>query len=309
MGMTGAIALGLAVLALLVLGGLKLAIARNPAGTLDTADQLLGGTAGARLAATRLAYGPLARQRLEVIVPDAPSATPRPVLVFIHGGAWDSGDGVDYHFIGRTFARHGYVVVLPTYRLTPEGVFPRMLEDGALAIAWVRDHAADYGGDPQRVFLAGHSAGAYNAAMLALERQWLGRAGVEDGFIKGVIGLAGPYDFFPFTSDSARRAFSHVHPAEQTQPIRFVRGDAPPMLLITGTEDTTVKPRNTAALAAALRKAGARVEELELPGVDHSQIVMKLAAPFARDGRVRDAMLAFLARAQAPSAPVQARNR
>ncbi|HMT47610.1 MAG TPA: alpha/beta hydrolase [Novosphingobium sp.] len=294
---------------LLAYAGMKVAIARNPAGTLDMADRILGGAGGARVESTGLAYGPLPRQRLEVIVPDAPAAAPRPVLVFIHGGGWDSGDAADYHFIGRTFARQGYVVVLPTYRLTPEGVFPRMLEDGAMALAWVQANIARHGGDPGRVVLAGHSAGAYNAVMLALERQWLGRAGVEDGFIKGVIGLSGPYDFFPFTSDAARKAFAHVAPPEQTQPIRFVRGDAPPMLLITGDEDTTVKPRNTAALAAALRKVGARVEELHLPGIDHSQPVMKLAAPFARDGRVREAMLAFLQRTTRPSALVQAQVR
>lgn len=307
--MTGGIAAFLLLAVLLFLGGLRLAIARNPAGTLDTADRLLGGTAGTRVAATRLAYGSLPRQRLEVIVPDDLRPQPRPVLVFIHGGSWDSGDAVDYHFIGRTFARHGYVVVLPSYRLTPDGVFPRMIEDGALALAWVHSHIREYGGDPERVVLAGHSAGAYNAAMLALERQWLGRAGVEEGFVKGVIGLAGPYDFHPFTSDSAQRAFGHVTPPELTQPIRFVRGDAPPMLLITGTADTVVKPRNTAALAAALRQAGAPVEELYLPDVDHSQIVMKLAVPFSRDASVREAMLAFAGGQTAPSAPVQAQDR
>ena len=307
--MTGGFAVFLLVAVLLGLGGLKLAIDRNPAGTLDTADRLLGGTAGTRVAATGLAYGPLPRQRLEVIVPDALLPHPRPVLVFIHGGSWESGDGADYHFIGRTFARHGYVVVLPSYRLASEGVYPRMLEDGAQALAWVRGHIAGYGGDPGRVVLAGHRAGAYNGAMLALERHGLRRAGVEDGFVKGVVGLAGPYDFHPFTSDSARRAFGHVTPPEQTQPIRFVRGDAPPMLLITGTGDTTVKPRNTIALAAALRQAGAPVEELYLPGVDHSQIVMKLAVPFSRDDRVLKAKLAFLARMAPPSAPVQAQVR
>lgn len=301
------ILIALATLALL--GAYKVAVARNPAGVLDAADAVIGGSAGTRVAATRLAYGPLPRQRLEVIVPDGPAAGPRPVLVFIHGGGWDSGDPVDYHFIGRTFARQGYVVILPAYRLTPDGAFPHMLQDGALALGWVRGHVADYGGDPERVILAGHSAGAYNAAMLALERQWLGRQGIDEHFVKGVIGLAGPYDFYPFTTVSARKAFARIDPPAQTQPISFARGDAPPMLLITGLADTTVKPRNSDALAAALRAAGARVELVRLDDVGHEQVLMKLAAPFSRDRSVLDPMLAFLARTSAASAPVQARGR
>lgn len=310
--MTAWVLIILAVAALLLLGAYQIAVARNPAGVLDAADAMIGGSDGAKVAATQLAYGPLPRQRLEVIVPDSPAAgsiAPRPVLVFIHGGGWDSGDPVDYHFIGRTFARNGYVVVLPAYRLTPDGAFPHMLQDGALALAWVRSHVADYGGDPARVVLAGHSAGAYNAAMLALERQWLGRQGIEENFIKGVIGLAGPYDFYPFTTDSARKAFGRIDPPALTQPVTFARGDAPPMLLITGTADTTVKPRNSEALATALRAAGAPIEVVRLPGVDHSGVLMKLAAPFSRDRSVLNPMLAFMARTTAASAPVQAQGR
>jgi acetyl esterase/lipase len=159
------------------------------------------------------------------------------------------------------------------------------------------------------VILMGHSAGAYNAVMLALERQWLGRAGVPEGFVKGVVGLSGPYDFHPFTSDSARKAFGHVPDPAITQPINFVRGDAPPMLLVTGDTDVTVKPRNSRVLAKALTVAGASAQLVELRQVDHSGTVMKLAAPFDRDRRVLDPVLAFLSAHSKPSAPVQAAKR
>jgi acetyl esterase/lipase len=300
----------LLIIAALLLGALygawRYALASNAVAVLDWADRQLGGTDGYAIALAGGSYGPDPAQRVEVIVPSQPAAAPRPVLVFFHGGGWHSGQPGDYHFIGRTFARAGYVVILPGYRLGPAGRYPAMLEDGALALAWARDHAAAHGGDPARVAVMGHSAGAYIAAMLGLERQWLGRAGVEDGFVKGVVGLSGPYDFFPWTSDSARNAFGHVADPAQTQPVAYARGDAPSMLLLTGDSDTTVRPRNSRALAKALGAAGVPTEAVVLGGVDHSGTVMKLAAPFSRDRRVLDPVLTFLAARTAPSAPVHA---
>lgn len=295
-----------ALLAAALYGAWRYALANNAVAVLDWADRQLGGSDGYAVALAGGRYGPDPAQRIEVIVPVQPAAAPRPVLVFFHGGGWNSGQPGDYHFIGRTFAREGYVVILPGYRLVPEGRYPAMLEDGAAALAWARDHAAEHGGDPARVAVMGHSAGAYIAAMLGLERQWLGRAGVDDGFIKGVVGLSGPYDFFPWTSDSARQAFAHMPDPAVTQPITYVRDDGPAMLLLTGDADTTVKPRNSRALAKALGAAGAASEPVVLSGVDHSGTVMKLAAPFSRDRRVLDPVLAFLAAHTAPSAPVQA---
>ncbi|MDP3907579.1 alpha/beta hydrolase [Novosphingobium sp.] len=285
-------------------GAWRYAMATNAVALLDWSDRTLGGTKGTAVAATGVSYGSHPDQQLEVIVPNTPG--PHPVLVFIHGGGWNSGIPGDYHFIGRTFARAGYVVVLPGYRLGQAGRYPAMLEDSAAAVRWTLDNAARHGGDPDRVFLMGHSAGAYNAVMLGLERQWLGRQGVPDGFVKGVIGLSGPYDFAPFTTDSARAAFGHVPDPAQTQPVHYARADAPPMLLLTGDTDVTVKPRNSIALAKALTAVGTPTQAVVLKDVDHSGTVMKLARPFRRDARVLDAVLAFLAAHGAPSAPVQA---
>ncbi len=305
-GWMGWLLIVFALLAAALYGAWRYAMANNAVAVLDWADRQIGGGEGYTVALAGGRYGPDPAQCVEVIAPSQPAAAPRPVLVFFHGGSWRSGQPGDYHFIGRTFARAGYVVILPGYRLVPEGRYPAMLEDGAEALAWTRDHAAEHGGDPTRVAVMGHSAGAYIAAMLGLERQWLGRAGVPDGFITGVVGLSGPYDFFPWTSKSARDAFGHVTDPGRTQPISYVRSDAPPMLLLTGDSDTTVKPRNARALAKALSNAGALTEPIVLSEVDHSGTVMKLAAPFSRDRRVLDPVLAFLAARTGPSAPVHA---
>jgi len=303
------IALSLLLTTALFYGGWRYALSANAVALLDWGDRQFGGTKGYVLALADGRYGPLPAQKIEVVVPAGQDTGPRPVVVFFHGGGWHSGTPGDYRFVGRTLARQGYVVVLAGYRLVPDGVYPHMLEDSAAAVAWVQTHAAQFGGDPGRVFLMGHSAGAYNVAMLALERQWLGRAGVAEGFIKGVIGLSGPYDFYPFTSDSARTAFAPASDPAQTQPIHYVRRDAPPMLLLTGDADETVKPRNSIVLAKALTAAGMPTQPVILRGVDHAGTVVKLAAPFSRDRRVIDPVLAFLAAHGRASAPVQPKQR
>lgn len=304
MGWIGWTVTVLLLLAAAAFGVWRYAHATGAVGLLDLADRTLGGTDGTQVAASGVRYGSLPAQRLDVIAPNAPG--PHPVLVFIHGGGWHSGRPEDYHFIGRTFARAGYIVVLPGYRLGPEGIYPHMLEDGAAAVAWTAQNIPRFGGDPDQVVLMGHSAGAHTAVMLGLERQWLGRQGLPEGFIKGVVGLSGPYDFHPFTSDSARNAFGHVEDPKLTQPITFARGDAPPMLLLTGDADTTVKPRNSKVMAKALTDKGGRARLVILPGVDHAGPVLKLAQPFLRDTSVSAPVLDFLASLRQPSAPIQA---
>lgn len=300
-GWTAAIVL---VLTAALVGGWRYAHATGAVGLLDLIDRTVGGTRETQVAASGVRFGPLPAQRLDVIAPTRPG--PHPVLIFIHGGGWHMGRPEDYHFIGRTFARAGNVVVLPGYRLGPDGVYPHMLEDGAMAVGWTAANIARFGGDPSHVVLMGHSAGAHTAVMLALERQWLGRQGLPDDFIKGVVGLSGPYAFYPFTSDSARNAFGHVADPAITQPISFARGDAPPMLLLTGDADTTVKPRNSKVLAKALADKDGSVRLVLLPGVDHAGPALKLAQPFARDTSVSAPVLEFMASLRQPSAPVQA---
>ncbi|MGX7896234.1 alpha/beta hydrolase [Tsuneonella sp. HG222] len=254
-------------------------------------------------------YGAHRQQRLLVY---RPIGVERPdLIVFIHGGGWRSGDPADYAFVARRYAQAGYATALVGYRLGPEGRFPAMLEDSAAAVRWLLDNAGQLGIRADRLVLTGHSAGAYNALMLALDRQWLGRAGVPEGTIKGVAALAGPADFYPFDNPSAVAAFGHVADPASTQPISFARADAPPALLLTGDADTTVKPRNSRVLAVRLAALGADARLVEIPGLGHNQVVMHLARPFDRDRRTSDALLAFLAEVVegAPSAAVQPTNR
>ncbi|MFT4252046.1 MAG: alpha/beta hydrolase [Caulobacter sp.] len=217
-----------------------------------------------------------------------------PVLVFFYGGAWNSGRRVDYGWAARALAAQGFLVVLPDYRLHPEVRYPSFLEDGALATRWAVDHAANLGGDPSRLLLAGHSAGAYIAAMLALDVGYLRVAGVDPFAVKGFAGLSGPYAFLPLDGAISARTFGHVEDLPATQPISFVRADAPAAFLATGEADITVRPRNTRRLAEALREAGVTVEEQIYPGLDHAAPLLALSRPFRKKAPVLAAMAAFL---------------
>ncbi|WP_082992521.1 alpha/beta hydrolase [Erythrobacter sp. QSSC1-22B] len=295
--------------ALLALAGIGfwIALQVNSVAVLDTVDRVTGGDPGVeRVAHVRLGEAPT--QTLS-LYRARQTAEPAPVLLFVHGGSWDWGDPKDYGFVARSLAPEGFVVALAGYRLGEEGRYPAMLEDTAQAIRWLRDNAARHGGDPERIYLAGHSAGAYNVVQVALEPRWLAAEGVSTAAIRGVVGMAGPYDFFPFDKDSTRAAFGDATDPEATQPINHVRPDAPPMLLLTGTEDTTVKPRNTRALAAALEQAGVPVETRYYDGLDHSDVLVMLASPWRRKPEVRDDILRFLARVEQASVPVQGETR
>jgi acetyl esterase/lipase len=235
----------------------------------------LAPTAGI-LATSDVPYATGARQGLDIYAPRGVPAAP--VVVFIHGGGWTDGNKSEYRFVGAALAEHGFLTVVPNYRLFPEVRFPAFLQDNAAAIAWVKGNIVHYGGDPRRLFLMGHSAGAYNAAMLTLDNRWLGARGLDpDRDITGTVGLAGPYDFSPLHSAELAEIFAPAGDPRLSQPIAFARGNASPMLLATGTADTKVLPRNTTQLAAAIRREGGRVEERLYPGVNHTKIIGALA--------------------------------
>lgn len=266
--------------ALLLLLSLALAACSAP-GLLTGINALVPGDGNARLAARGIAYGPGERRRLDVWTPGKPAAgAGLPVVVFFYGGGWVAGSRQGYGFAGSAFAGKGFVAVVPDYRLVPQVRFPGFVEDGALAVKWARDHAADFGGDPRRITLAGHSAGGYIAAMLALDRHFLRDAGVDPRTVRAAALLAAPLDFYPFTEIRGRDALgSWPRPAE-TQPISFARADAPPLFLAAGTADTVVMPRNSQALAARLRALGAPVTLRLYPGKGHVDLASALSKPF-----------------------------
>lgn len=225
-----------------------------------------------RRIAAGLAYGPAPKQRLDLYGP--PAAGPHPLIVYFYGGAWSEiGDRRDFAFAARALAALGYLVAVPDYRVPPEIAYPAFLDDCALATRWTLDHAAQYGGDPSRLALSGHSAGAYNAVMLALDPRY----GLH-GRVRAVAGLSGPYDFYPFDSPISHRTFGHVADPPTTQPVNHVAPGAPPMFLGHGNRDTLVGPLNAESLSAKLRTAGGEVEVHHYSGLGHAGPVMELGS-------------------------------
>ena len=241
-----------------------------------------------------IAYGEHPRHRLDVAAPVEPSRG-RPVVVFFYGGAWQEGDRAQYRFVSRSLAARGWVTVVPDYRVHPEARFPDFLQDSAAAVRWARDHAAEHGGDPTRLFLMGHSAGAYNAAMLALDARWLRGAGLDPARdVRGWIGLSGPYDFLPIVDSVVQTVFGPRERWPATQPIAYVSTGSPPALLFTGEADERVRPGNSVRLAAALRAVKAPVRLITFPGAGHVRTLMALWPWSAGDVRVLEAVTAFI---------------
>lgn len=275
------------VIALIVAGVLLAAFGVGQAarwqllGLLDVADRWWPGDGGERRA-TALSYGPSTEQQVDVFVPAGTRDTDRkPVIIWFHGGGWDSGGRDFYGFAGRAFAGEGFVTVVAGYRLGSDGRYPAFIEDAAAAVKWTRANIAALGGDPDRIVLAGHSAGAHIALLSVLDVRWLGEEAMLGGPIKGVIALAAPTDFLPFErGGSADRAMGQVVPLSFTQPITFARGDAPPLWLATGDLDTTVRPRNSVRLGQAIRDAGGSADVVIYPLVDHIAIMTALSLPY-----------------------------
>jgi acetyl esterase/lipase len=247
----------------------------------------------ARVAARDARYADGPRGGIDVYAP-VKADRPTPVAVFFYGGSWESGRRQDYGWVARTIAAQGFLTFVPDYRLYPDVVFPGFLEDNARAVRWAVDQATGLGGDPDRVVLIGHSAGAYDAAMLALDPRWLRAVGVDPGVIRAFAGLSGPYAFLPLASPVTRRTFGDAADLEATQPGNFASAAAPAAFLATGAEDTTVMPRHTRKLAAILRDVGVRVEEHHYAGMGHAGAVLALSRLFRRKSTLLADMTAFL---------------
>ena len=266
----------------LVFGGLIIGAALlglSACGSLATFNTLVPFDSGKQIA-SNVAFGQDPRQTLDVYGPAAQAKTAKlPVIVFIYGGSWASGSKSDYGFAGAALAAKGFITVLPDYRLVPKVVFPEFVSDAAFAMRWVQDNIEALGGDPNRIVLMGHSAGAYNAMMIALDQRYLAQAGVKPSIIKGVVGMAGPYDFYPFDVDATKQAFGQFPDPAQTQTVTYARKDAPPILLLTAEADTTVNPRNARSLTARLNTAGAKVTNKIYPDLGHVGILLSLSKP------------------------------
>jgi acetyl esterase/lipase len=228
---------------------------------------------------TDLAYGADPQQRLDVYVPTKGGRAPRAIVVFWHGGRWTFGDKNDYRFVGAALTELGCVAVVANYRHYPQVKMPGFMDDAAAAALWAAAHAADYGADPRRLYLMGHSAGAHLAALATLDGRYFADLSAPPPPIAGVIGLSGPYDFLPLEEDDVKDMFGPPARYPDSQPINFVRAGAPPMLLVHGLSDDTVWPRNSINFAAALKAVGVPVTLRLYPTLTHSDTVAALSAP------------------------------
>jgi acetyl esterase/lipase len=218
------------------------------------------------------------RGLLDVYAPS--NAAEAPLVVFFYGGGWEDGNRADYRFAAMALAKRGIVTMVPDYRLYPDVRFPDFIDDGARAVRWARRNATEFGADPGLIFLVGHSAGAYIAAMLALDHTRLDPASAQA--LAGMVGLAGPYDFLPLQSDVLKRIFAPAGgDLRASQPIAYARGDATPMLLVTGLRDKTVNPDNSRKLATRIRALGGRAETRFYKHIDHT-LVMGAFSPLLR---------------------------
>jgi acetyl esterase/lipase len=251
---------------------------------------------------SNVAYGTDRKHRLDIYLPAAAASAPRPLIVFFHGGRWSSGDKAEYRFVGGALAQLGCITMVPNYRHYPRVKLPGFMQDAARAALWAAAHAADFGADPTRLFLMGHSAGAHIAALLALDTAYFIALGEPCPCIAGVIGLSGPYDFLPLREADVQDMFGPPELYPVSQPIHHVRPDAPPMLLIHGSRDRMVLPHNSRSLAAALSARGVPVTLKLYSGLGHADTVAALSLPARRRAATLADIAAFVSCAKPQAA-------
>ncbi|WP_460674329.1 alpha/beta hydrolase [Larkinella ripae] len=240
------------------------------------------------------------RHVLDVFSPRRKTAGRRPVVLFIHGGNWDSGSKNLYTFVGRRLAKQGVVAVMVSYRLSPAIQVPGMADDCARALRWTTQHIAGFGGDPDRIFVMGHSAGGGLAALLATDRALLTRWGLKAKTVKGAIlddpaglnmfdylkKLEYPGDeqyFVPFGKDSTVwRAMS---------PYYQVSAQSPPMLLYTGSKTYPSIASSSQKFHQRLLNLGIKHEYKILPGKKHVGMVTQL---FCQNNLIYRELLEFV---------------
>ena len=251
-------------------------------------------------------YAPELGLALDVYRPHDAAAGPAPTVVFFYGGAWQRGERAQYQFIGRRLAQNGMLAIVADYRTWPAATFPGFVSDGARAIAWSHAHAGEYGGDPQQLFIAGHSAGAQIAGLLGTDPRHLGQVGLSLDQIDGVIGLSGPYDFA--IGGPYRKIFGAPAQWPQTQAINYVDGDEPPFLLVHGRDDRVVESADSVAMSEALRAHDVPARLLLLPDAGHSAPLAGLYDP-QRVPAMLPAILGFIADPRAASSAAVAPTR
>jgi acetyl esterase/lipase len=235
-------------------------------------------------------YGPHPGQRLDLYLPPV---GPFPVVVFVHGGAWVSEDKDFFGMVGRYLAGNGVGAVLVNYRLPPDAGCAGELQDVAAAFAWSRRSAADFGGDPDRLFLCGHSAGGHLVAVLATNPAYLAAHGLTPAAVRGVIAFSGIYRIGPnIRVLGVAYAFQDVD-WKAVSPVNLVHPDLPPFLLIRAQGEIAYLAQPTEEFHRRLRACGARSERYVVPGENHYGQVLHINCPGSPQG---PRMLEFIRR-------------
>lgn len=233
-------------------------------------------------------FGSGPRDTLDIYRAKKPK-TDAPVLVFIHGGAWEAGSKDLYKFLAEGFTKSGYDIVLPNYRLYPEAKFPNFLDDNANAVAFT---AKAFPGRP--LVLAGHSAGAYNALMLALRDEFLAKAGIKlCETVIGVISLSAPVGVLPLEGERLIEIFPDRHAGEDGI-LNIVKSPTLPFFLGHGENDTTVNPVNSTLLAEKIIARGGRAEVKIYPDLSHIGPAKVLSRHFEKDSTLKPDIIKFL---------------
>jgi acetyl esterase/lipase len=222
-------------------------------------------------------------------------------VVFFFGGSWSSGQRHWYRYVGDALADRGVVVLIPDYRQYPQVHFPAFMHDAAHAVAWARDHAATFGGDPKQLFVMGHSAGGQIAALLACDARYLAAVGMKPRDLAGMIGVAGAYAFLPFVEDEPEIFGDDAKGRYESQPINFVDGDEPPMLLLQGGDDDDVPPSNAVIMEERAQAMDSTATLKLYPDVGHNSILLALALGHAAHIPTLTDILAFIAKTDAAS--------
>ena len=289
------------VTAALAVGGI--ALATQQAQALSALAIVNGITSNGGVGVSKdILYGDEPLQDLDIYYPkplaqamkkNTPIKQEYPMVVFVHGGSWESGNKDEYAFVGQSLAQAGYVTAVINYRKAPEHVYPDYVEDTAQAIAWSYKNAARFYADPERLAVIGHSAGAFNAVAAIANEDFLKPYGVKPTDISAVIGIAGPYSY-DFRKFSSATAFAADATPDKVMPDRQIKGAQPPYLLLTAEKDTVVYATNTLKMTQALKAAGATVQTSEIAGASHASSIGAMAPPLRWVNDVRAQVLRYL---------------
>ena len=226
-----------------------------------------------------LPYGEDERQKLDVYMPGQASEGPVPVLLFFHGGYWVIGHKDLLGFMATALTTAPALLVSVGYRLAPGAKYPEQVNDCRSALRWVYDHIADYGGDPERIFVGGHSAGGHLAALITLQREKLTELQLPPDVIEGCFPVSGVFDVTETPPDRREAFLNSDDDARESSPIYNTEGNETPFLLEIGGEDFDNLRAQHPRMLAALQKEKGYVEEMVREGHNHFQISLDHGDP------------------------------